>query len=314
MEDSNQEEKQSLKKKIYNFYDKKYKLLFIIPIIMLVLSLAQIAFQISTTGDFINKDVSLKGGVTLTVPTKSEFSTNDLQNQIKSSFPASDISVRTIKSSGAISGFIVEADIDGTVSSEVDLLLESVDKSIRGDLKEIDYSIEIIGSSLGQSFFRESLIALLIAFIFMGTVVFIYFRTFAPSIAIVLAAFSDMVVSLAVINIIGMEIGTAGIAAFLMLIGYSVDTDILLSVRVLKRKEGTVMDRIMSSMRTGMTMTLTSIVAVSVALFVTDSEVIKQIMTILLIGLGADIINTWLQNVGILRLFIEKKEKKGIKI
>ena len=148
----------------------------------------------------------------------------------------------------------------------------------------------------------------------MGLVVLIYFRTFIPSIAIILAAFSDMVVALAVINLMDVRIGTAGIAAFLMLIGYSVDTDILLTVRVLKRKEGTVMDRIVSSIKTGMTMTITAIISAIVALAVTQSEVIRQIMLILLIGLIADIFMTWIQNVGLLRIYVERKAKKGITI
>jgi len=144
----------------------------------------------------------------------------------------------------------------------------------------------------------------------MGLVVLIYFRSIVPSIAIILAAFSDMVVALAVVNLLGIKLGTAGIAAFLMLMGYSVDTDILLTVRVLKRKEGTVMDRVISSIKTGMTQTVTAIIAVLVAMLVTQSDVIRQIMIILLIGLLADIIYTWIQNVGLLRLHLERKEKK----
>jgi preprotein translocase subunit SecF len=72
------------------------------------------------------------------------------------------------------------------------------------------------------------------------------------------------------------------------------------------------MERIMSSMNTGLTMTGTAIVAVTVAMFVTQSEIIRQIMTILLIGLIADLFTTWLQNVGLLRIYVEKKAKKGI--
>ena len=93
-----------------------------------------------------------------------------------------------------------------------------------------------------------------------------------------------------------------------MLIGYSVDTDILLSTRVLKRKEGTVMDRIYSAMKTGLTMNITTITALIVGLILSESEVISQIMIILLIGLFVDIINTWIQNVGILRMYLEKKK------
>ncbi len=309
-----QENKKNIKQTLFEIYEKKYKLLLIIPFLILILALAQIGFQIYKTGDFIKRDVSLKGGVTVTVPYEEDINVEQLEKQISFQFPGNDVAVRTLRSTGTVVGIIVEADIDGNNKAEVNKLLQSIGDSLKTDLSKVNYGIEIIGSSLGASFFRESLIALAVAFLFMGLVVLIYFRTFIPSLAIILAAFSDMVVALAVMNLMDIRIGTAGIAAFLMLIGYSVDTDILLSVRVLKRKEGTVMDRIISSIKTGMTETLTAIVAVTVAMIVTQSEVIRQIMLILLIGLIADIFNTWIQNVGLLRIYIERKAKKGVTI
>ena len=176
-----------------------------------------------------------------------------------------------------------------------------------GDLG--DYSIETLGPSLGASFFKQTMIAIVIAFVFMALVVFWYFRTFVPSSAVVLAAFSDILVTLAVVDLFGMKISSAGIAAFLMLIGYSVDTDILLSTRVLKKKEGSVMSRIHSAMRTGLTMNLTTMAAVSIALILSNSQTISQIMTIILIGLFVDMVMTWIQNVAILRLYLEKKHE-----
>ena len=308
----NQQQKKSLKQALFEIYEKKYKALLIIPFLIFLLSLAQIGWQIYNTGDFVKKDVSLKGGVTVTVPYNKNIDIILVEKQISSEFPKNDIAVRTLGGAGTAGGIIVEADIDANNNAERGRLLQAIEASLQIDLSNVDYGIEIIGSSLGASFFRESLIALAVAFLFMGLVVFIYFRTFIPSLAIVLAAFSDMVFALAAINLMDVRIGTAGIAAFLMLIGYSVDTDILLSVRVLKRKEGTVMDRIISSIKTGMTETITAIVAVTVAMLVTQSEVIRQIMLILLLGLVADIFNTWIQNVGLLRIYIERKAKKGI--
>ncbi|HLC61335.1 MAG TPA: protein translocase subunit SecF [Candidatus Nanoarchaeia archaeon] len=306
--------KKSLKHSLMEFYDKKYKLLLIIPFLILFFSIAQIGYQIYSTGDFINRDISLKGGVTVTVPYDKPFDIYHLEEQVRASFPKNDVVVRTLRASGTVVGVIVEADIDGNNKAQVQKFLDSIANSLQADLSKIDYGIEIIGSSLGASFFRESLIALAVAFLFMGLVIMIYFRTFIPSVAVIVAAFSDMVFALAVVNILGMRVGTAGIAAFLMLIGYSVDTDILLTVRVLKRKEGTVMDRIHSSIKTGMTETITAIVAIVVAMVVTQSEVIRQIMIILFWGLIADIFNTWIQNVGLLRLYVERKAKKGITI
>ena len=314
MEQQNIQQKKSLKQKLFEIYDKKYKALLIIPFLILLFSLAQIGWQIYKTGDFMKKDVSLKGGVTVTIPFDKNADIVQIEKRISLNFPNNDVSVRTLRSAGSVIGIIVEADIDGNNKIEVEKLLASISESLQIDLAKVNYGIEIIGSSLGASFFRESLIALAVSFLFMGLVVLIYFRTLIPSIAIILAAFSDMVFALAVMNIMDIRIGTAGIAAFLMLIGYSVDTDILLSVRVLKRKEGSVMDRIISSIKTGMTMTIIAIISAIVALAVTQSEVIRQIMLILLIGLIADIFNTWIQNVGLLRIYVERKSKKGVQI
>ena len=147
-----------------------------------------------------------------------------------------------------------------------------------------------------------------LAFIFMGIVVFLYFRIPVPSLAVILSAFSDIIVTLAVVNIMGMKLSTAGIAAFLMLIGYAVDTNILLSIKVLKRKEGGILDRILIAMKTGLMMSTTTIIAIIVALSFAQSEVLKQIMTILLIGLLVDLPSTWIQNAGILRWYLERKK------
>jgi len=272
----------------------------IIPFLLLLLSVAQIGIQTAKTGDFINKGVSLKGGLTITIEKTTDIL--DLQNHLNNKFPSADISVRALTSAGTQVGTIIEAsDLDG------DELLNSLEEKL--NVKKEEYSVEVMGSSLGASFFKETFRALILAFIFMGIVVFIYFRIPVPSLAVILAAFSDIVITLAIVNLMGIKLGTAGIAAFLMLIGYSVDTDILLSTRVLKRKEGMVIDRVYSAMKTGFTMSATTMGAVTVALIFSQSDVLKQIMTILLIGLLVDLISTWIQNAGILRCYMERKHK-----
>ncbi len=289
--------------KVLEFYDKQYKKLLIIPFIILILAIGIIGFTYLSTGDFVNKGVSLKGGSTITI--NKNIDTLELEKYLKNQFPKADITVRTLTSAGKIVG--VAIDSDAQENTEIQILTESVVSKL--NLGKEDYGVEVMGSSLGKSFFKQTIYALLIAFLLMGLVVFIYFRTLAPSLAVMLAAISDIVVTLAVFNLTGMKLGTAGIAAFLMLIGYSVDTDVLLSTRVLKRKEGTVMDRVLSAMKTGLTMSITTLTAVTVALIFVKSEVIKQIMIILLIGLIVDLLMTYVQNVGILRLYLERKQK-----
>ncbi len=305
------EPKEPLKKRILNFYDKQYKKLMIIPILMLIIAILIIGIQTATTGSFINKDVSLKGGVTLTITKEIQIDITALEISLEQEFINNDILVRSINKGGKQIGVVVAADIEGTDKEQFNSFIDSVESAIGSELTEKDYSIEIMGSSLGASFFKETIIALIFAFILMSLVVFIYFRTFIPSLAVILSAFSDIIVTLAIVNLTGMKLGTGGIAAFLMLVGYSVDTDMLLTTRLLKRKEGTVFDRVISSVKTGMMMTVTTMGALTVAIIFVQSAVIRQIMIIVLIGLVVDIINTWIQNVGILRLYMEKKTRKN---
>jgi len=292
-----------MKNKLLEIYDKEYKKLLIIPFILLVLAFGVIGFTYINTGDFVNKGISLKGGSTITI--SKSVNVVDLETYLKQQFPRGDISIRSLTSAGKVIGVAIDSDAQD--NAEIKVMTDALETKL--NLKKDDYGVEVMGSSLGKSFFTQTLYALVIAFILMGLVIFAYFRTIAPSLAVMLAAFSDIVITLAIFNLTGMKLGTAGIAAFLMLIGYSVDTDVLLSTRVLKRKEGTVMDRILGSMKTGLTMSITTLTAVIVGLIFVKSEIIKQIMVILLIGLIVDVIMTYIQNVGILRLYLEKKRK-----
>jgi preprotein translocase subunit SecF len=287
------------------FYDRNYKKLLLIPFIILGLSILQILIQTAVTGDFVNKGISLKGGVTVTVQTDQKLELRHLETQLRNAFPDNDINVRSFARSGQFAGVVIEADIDVDNQEELDRIVQAITHFTQST----EYSVEGIGSSLGESFFKEVGIALMLAFIFMGIVVFITFRKVIPSLAVILAAFMDILVTLAIVNIIGIKLSTAGVAAFLMLIGYSVDTNILLTTKVIKGREGTVIERVLKAMRTGLTMSSTTIGAILVALALTQSDVIRQIMTILLIGLLVDLVSTWLQNVGILRLYLERKHR-----
>jgi len=290
------------RKGIRYIYDKKYKALLIIPFLLLILAIAQIGWQVAATGDFLNKGVSLKGGLTISVMKPTDI--HELETHLNEKFPAADISVRALSQAGKQIGITIDAsDIDS------EPLLDEIQAKL-GKLEQGEYSVEVMGSSLGASFFKETIRAVIIAFVLMGIVVFIYFRVPIPSIAVILAAVSDIIVTLAIVNILGIKLSTAGIAAFLMLIGYSVDTDILLSTRVLKRKSGTPLDGTISAMKTGIIMTITTCAAVTIALVFSQSIILKQIMLILLIGLLVDLPNTWLQNAGILRWYLERKQRK----
>lgn len=290
---------------VLNFFDRNYMKLMIIPIIMIILAIGQIGFQYATTGDFMNKGVSLKGGLTITLDDANHLDSVELQNQLESGFPGVEISLRKLVSPTGDSGIVIEADV---TDKEIRDAFSDKVSEISGVAYE-DMNVDVVGSSLGESFFKQTFIAIIVAFVLMGAVVFIYFRSFIPSMAVIISAFSDILITLAIVNILEIKISTAGIAAFLMLIGYSIDTDILLTTRVLKEKEGDVFDRMFGAAKTGLTMSASTIAAVIVAIVLSQSAVLSQIMTIMFIGLMVDVVMTWIQNVGILRYYVERMQK-----
>jgi|SRR3989344_2960203 len=285
-----------------NWYDKIYKPILIIPIIMLLFSLVYLYNFNAKNGDVIYKDVSITGGTTVTVFDKN-VNIEDLALELVKKFPDIEVKKFSDLRTGGQKGFFAET------KANVDEIKPALEQYLGYKLTQDNSSVEFSGSTLSQGFYQQLRLALIIAFVLMAIVVFLVFKTFVPSAAVILSAFADIIMTVVVIDLLGISVSIAGVIAFLMLIGYSVDTDILLTSRVLKRHEGKINDRIWSAFKTGITMTLTSMVAVVIAYYMTHnvSEVLGQIFFILSIGLFFDIFNTWVTNASILKWYEERR-------
>jgi preprotein translocase subunit SecF len=214
-----------------------------------------------------------------------------------------DARIREIKSPG--SGNVLGYSFESRVSS--DELKSEIEEKTGFGFEEGIYSIEETSAALSSSFWENAIKAMLLAFFFIIIVVFLYFRKIVPSSAIVLSAISDIVITLAVVNVLNIRLSTAGIAAILMLIGYSVDSNILLTTKVVKQKEG-FHSGLITALKTGLTMQITTIVALSGVFFFSPAEILKSITLILIIGILVDMMNTWIQNASILRWWSKKNE------
>ena len=282
-------------------YNKHYKILLLIPLIILLVSLVYLGIFYSKNGDIIYRDVSLSGGTSITI--NGEIDQIALESGLREKFlDVSFTKLEDITSRKEIA-LIVES------SATPEELKPEIESILGYKLTDENSSTEFTGATLSQNFYRQLVTALIISFILMSIVIFVLFRTFIPSIAVIFAVFADIAIPLAVIDFFGIELSAAGIAAFLMLIGYSVDTDILLTSRALKSKEGAVNGRIFGAFKTGIFMTLTALAAVLPAFFLVTGlpDSFRQIFLILAIGLCADILNTWLTNAGIIKWHCEKK-------
>ena len=109
-----------MKKAMQNIYEQKYKMLLLIPFIILILAVLQIGIQTAVTGDFVNKGITLKGGSTITIDKTEIINLEELGPFLQDKFPKADINVRTISSAGQIVSIAVDS--DAQENSEINAL------------------------------------------------------------------------------------------------------------------------------------------------------------------------------------------------
>ena len=163
--------------------------------------------------------------------------------------------------------------------------------------------------ALSEAYMKQAVLAVAGAFIAMGVVLLIVFRRKVSVMMLLCDAF-DMLAALGGMALFQTQFSLASLAGFLLLEGYSIDTNILLGMSVLRRVGGDVRERVANVMITGLMITGTTIATmVVVNLFVTNAA-IKQLSIVIVFGLIADIIGTWFLNAGILIRHAERKKGK----
>jgi len=264
----------------------------IIPLAILVLALLYLGYTTAITGMPVKPGLDFQGGTAITIISDED-----------------EAAIRAL-----VAGYPLES-VTGEGGNQYLLKFGTMPPDQNEQLVELitdrypDASINYIDEIFGSTLQGQALIALLFSFLGMAAFVFIAFRTFVPSVAVILCAFADMATTAAVMTIFGIPLTLATTAALLMLIGYSVDSDVLLTMRVLKRR-GVLKEKLEGAFHTGIIMTTTTIAAVAAMLVVTslmNVPVIRDIAAVLLIGLFVDIYNTWITNAAILRWYVEKK-------
>ncbi|MDI6886307.1 MAG: protein translocase subunit SecF [archaeon] len=280
------------------------KKLVAIPLIILLISLAMLTYTQLSIDSPVRLGMDFKGGIIVTIIT------DETNEELTARFAAYPIA--PIRDTGSANEKSIEF---GPMSEPQKDELITMLKEEYGS-----YELRDISPLFGEELQRQAVVAVIIAFMLMATVVFVVFRTVIPPLAVILSAFSDIVIAVACMDAIGMELSLGTVAALLMLIGYSVDSDILLTTNLL-RKKGEINDKLRGAMKTGITMTFTTLVAVFAMFLVSSSlhvvsshfapiPILRDISLVLLFGLTVDLMNTWLLNAGILRWYVEKKERK----
>lgn len=271
---------------------KNIQKLIIIPIIVIVLCSALLLYQ-SQQG--LKLDIDLKGGTQITFDSSQAVDVNALQETL------SDYDVN-VRMAHGITGYSIILEFSSDIDSN-----DIIDAMESSGYDFQNYSVQTISPVLGESFFKQAKIALILAFAFMAVVILFIFKAPMLSLYTSMCPAFDIIETLAVTQLLGIDLSLASFAALLMIVGYSVDDDVMIASRVLKRGDVSMEQRFKGGFKTSITTTVATIAALITLFMLSLSSVITQIAVVLLIGLIFDFINTWLLNVNLLRFYIKKK-------
>lgn len=279
-------------------YDKyTNRQLIAIPLVLIIIALSIILLWITMTGLPVERGIDFVGG------TEVRIDMGDVDNpesKIDSMFNSEQDSISSVPSSDE---YIITFASGVTTPDEVETIIED-NENMR--LSEISQVSPLLGGDSQQT----ALMGLGISFVLMSLFVFALFRSIIPSIIVIISALSNIIIAIAAMNIAGIPLSMGTVGALLMLIGYGVDSDVLMNSYVIKENKISFNESIYEAMRTGVTMTVTSLMAMLVMAIVATIfriELLSHMGFVLSVGLASDLLITYLLNVGILRYYVTKK-------
>ncbi|WP_423793312.1 protein translocase subunit SecF [Methanocaldococcus indicus] len=273
-----------------------YRVKIAIPLILLVFSILLITFK------GIPKSIDITGGTEITIKVNEKIDILKLKQELEG--------LADVKELKSTTGYYI---VIKCKQENVNIVKQKLKEFFKVDsLSKLDYSEKVIGPTLSQKFFEDGLKALSFAFLFMAIVIYVTFRKPLVSGVIIFCALSDIIITLGGMSLFNIELSSATIAALLMVIGYAVDSNILLTTKVLKRLTKDFDEVYKEAFKTGLTMSLTTISAMLILYLVVKfvipiAYVLSNISSVIIIALIADILNTWFLNAGILKYMVSKK-------
>lgn len=282
-----------------------YKQLIVIPLILAAVMGSVIVFHWHSNGTPVPLSLEFAGGSYIRIQNIENPSDNELKN-FRLAFDENFGSKASIHETDQ--GLEIETSAELTKIGEdpIDRIKELLSGAGIGGNPQI--STSMMGSIVAQLYTEQARNAAIAALIAMAIILFISLRHFTAVGGILLVVALDFLGILGAMAILGIPLSLSSMAGILLIFGYAVNTNILLSTNILRRKGKTPQDRAARAMSTGIKMSSTSAIAMVVLNVFTSAPKLEQISAVLVIGILVDMVNTWLLNSGILL-----RHKSGLK-
>ena len=177
----------------------------------------------------LNFGIDFKGGILLEVRTGNNITISDIRSKI------SDLNIGevSIQEFGAKSDYLIRVErqkgSDNAQQVAVEILKDALNKAFG---KDIDYRrLEYVGPTVSKDLISDGVMA--IFFAIMAMLAYIWFRFELPfAIGAIVALLHDIILTLGVFSILGLEFNLSTVAAILLIIGYSMNDTVVVYDRI----------------------------------------------------------------------------------
>ena len=177
----------------------------------------------------LNFGIDFKGGILLEVRTANNISISDIRKEV-SNLNIGEVSIQEF---GAKSDYLIRVERQKGSDNAQQIAVEALKGVLNSAFADgIEYRrLEYVGPTVSKDLISDGVMAIFFAIVAM--LVYIWFRFELPfAIGAIVALLHDIILTLGVFSILGLEFNLSTVAAILLIIGYSMNDTVVVYDRI----------------------------------------------------------------------------------
>ena len=177
----------------------------------------------------LNFGIDFKGGILLEVRTANNISISDIRKEV-SNLNIGEVSIQEF---GAKSDYLIRVERQKGSDNAQQIAVEALKGVLNGAFADsIEYRrLEYVGPTVSKDLISDGVMAIFFAIVAM--LAYIWFRFELPfAIGAIVALLHDIILTLGVFSILGLEFNLSTVAAILLIIGYSMNDTVVVYDRI----------------------------------------------------------------------------------
>ena len=287
--------------KTLSFIENNYKKFLLISILLFAIFTGIILFNYFKYGYIINKSITISGGYVTLINNNYNLTNTEIQNILNQM----NITDYVLYSTSNIIYIASRDQINGT------LLISLLNQYYNISIQPSDISIQQYSSIVGDLIFNQFLFFVILTMILASFVIFIAFRVSNTTLNIISTILFDVIGLLAILSITKYPIGANGFIAMLMILGFAIDNNVVLSTNMIKEKDKPFIERVKMSFRVGMLMEIIALYTLLLLYFIVPDPSVNEFAFVLSTATILDLIYYLIGNIPLYKYFEAKKEQEG---